>query len=117
MNATITKTPPTNSRACRICAPVSSSPNRIASAQPPAKAPPRHFGANQEAALSDGDDAGQAISRGAGAGEGCVFMKAGPVSPAISMKRPGLSSAKGPKKPASRDIAAFRVSCMSRLAA
>src|ERR1700737_2483983 len=40
MNATMTKTPTANSTACRTCAPVSSRPNRIASAQPPANAAP-----------------------------------------------------------------------------
>src|SRR3954470_15288541 len=40
MKPIITNTPIANSTACRMCAPLSPSPNRIASAQPPAKAAP-----------------------------------------------------------------------------
>ena len=40
MKPTMITTPMPNSTACRMCAPVSESPSRIASAQPPANAAP-----------------------------------------------------------------------------
>ena len=73
MNATMMKTPIANSTACSTCALVSSRPNRIASAQPPANAAPNTSAPIRIAALMTVTTLGQLISREA-VGEGCTFM-------------------------------------------
>src|SRR5476651_919856 len=70
MNAAMMKTPIANSTACRMCAPVSSRPNRIASAQPPANAAPNTSAPIRIAALMTVTTLGQTIWR-ALVGEGC----------------------------------------------
>src|SRR6266436_1657848 len=97
------KTPIANSTACRMCAPASSSPSRIASAQPPANAAPNTSAPIRIAALMTVMTVGQTIWRRL-VGEGCELMGLYPVWAAISPKSAPLSSAKGPKKAPSRDI-------------
>src|SRR3984893_6013790 len=73
MNVTMMKTPVANSTACRMCAPVSSRPNRIASAQPPANAAPNTSAPIRMAALITVTTLGQITWRAA-VGEGCELM-------------------------------------------
>src|SRR5476651_1755807 len=105
MNAAMMKTPIAKNTACRMCAPVSSRPNRIASAQPPANAAPNTSAPIRIAALMTVTTLGQMIWRVL-VGEGCELMGLGPVcgrnlsEKALAIKR------KRPKKAPPRDIAA-----------
>ena len=98
------KTPIANSTACRMCAPVSSRPNRIASAQPPANAAPNTSAPIRIAALMTVTTLGQTIWRarsGRAASSWCWVLFAGRnlSEKAAAIKR------KRPKKAPSRDIA------------
>src|SRR5712672_201724 len=103
MKVAMTKTPSANSTACRICAPVSSSPSRIASAQPPANAAPNTSAPIRMAALMTVMTVGQTIWRRL-VGEGCELMGLYPVwgrnlpEKCFAIKRKRL------KKAPSRDI-------------
>src|SRR5438477_11176185 len=103
MNATITKTPTANSAACRMWAPVSSSPSRIASAQPPANAAPNTSAPIRIAAEMTVTTLGQTISR-VDVEEGCGLMEQ-VLSRGrnLSEKAPSIKR-KRPKNAASRDI-------------
>src|SRR6266704_6746983 len=103
MNATMMKTPIANSTACSTCAPVSSRPNRIASAQPPANAAPNTSAPIRIAALMTVTTVGQMIRR-ALVGEGCELMFLDPVRGRnLSEKAPAIKR-KRPKKAQRRDI-------------
>src|SRR4029078_4192346 len=98
MNATMISTPIANSTAWSTWAEVSSSPNRIASAPPPANAAPNTSAPIRIAAEMTVTTLGQMISllpREAG----CMLMERVLLRVAISPKRPSLSSVKGPKMP------------------
>src|SRR6266481_5137397 len=86
MNVTMMKTPIANSTACRMWAPVSSRPNRIASAQPPANAAPNTSAPIKIAALITVTTLGQTIWR-AKVGEGCELMGLYPVGGAQSLRK------------------------------
>src|SRR6516164_171157 len=93
------KTPIANSTACRMCAPVSSKPSRIASAQPPANAAPNTSAPIRIAALITVTTLGQTIWREL-VGEVCELMgnilfkgrnlyeKGGPIKRKRPQKRP-----------------------------
>src|SRR5882672_4200460 len=103
MKATMMTTPIANSTACRICAPVSSRPNRIASAQPPAKAAPNTSAPIRIAALMTVTTLLQTIWRDA-VGEGCELMAKGPVEGCNLSEKGRAIKRKRPKKAGSRDI-------------
>ena len=76
MKLAITKTPIANSTAWRICASMSFSPNRMASAQPPAKAAPNTYAPIRIAAEITVMTLGQAIWR-VPEEAGCELMSQG----------------------------------------
>src|ERR1700755_1479045 len=103
MKAAMMKTPAANSTACRMCAPVSSSPNRIASAQPPANAAPNTSAPIRIAALRTVTTLGQTIWREA-VGEGCELMGRGPVCGRNLSEKASAIKRKRPKRAPSRGI-------------
>src|SRR5262249_12746336 len=115
-------TPSANRSACRMWAPVSSRPNRIASAQPPANAAPNTSALIRIAALTTVMTLGQTIRRLA-VGEGSELMNVGPFGGRNLSEKCGASKRKGSKNASSRDIAGacffaqIRDSCMSETAA
>src|ERR1700676_3272205 len=103
MNVAMTKTPIANSTACRMCAPVSSRPSRIASAQPPANAAPNTSAPIKIAALMTVMTLGQTIWRRA-VGEGCELMRLCPVAGRNLPEKCSAIKLKRPKKAPSRGI-------------
>src|SRR5260370_25885751 len=103
MNVAMTKKPIANSTACRICARVSSSPSRIASAQPPANAAPNTSAPIRMAALMTVMTGGQTIWRRE-VGEGCELMGPYPVWGRNLPEKCSAIKRKRPKKAPSRDI-------------
>src|SRR5260370_10225670 len=103
MNAIMMKTRIATSTACRMGAPVSSRPNRIASAQPPANAAPNTSAPIRIGALMTVMTLGQMIWR-ALVGEGCELMGLCPVRVRNLSEKCSAIKRKRPKKAPSRDI-------------
>src|SRR5262249_34034876 len=102
---TMTATPIRKSTPCRMCVPVSSSPNRIASAQPPANAAPNTSAPIRMAAEITVTTLVQTIWRVAGGG-GWELIGLDPVEARNLSEKCRSIKHKWPKKAASRDIAA-----------
>src|SRR3984893_697257 len=107
MNAAITRTPSANSRAWGICAPVSSRPSRIASAQPPANAAPNTSAPIRIAALMTVTTLGQTIWRGADGG-GCELIGQDPFVGRNLSEKAGLGKHKRVFQAQKSPIACYR---------
>ena len=103
MNATMIKTPIANSTAWRMCAEVSSSPNRIASAQPPANAAPNTSAPIRIAAEMTVTTLDQMISLLRG-GKGLRGHEKCPVRGRNLSEKASTIKRKRPKNALSRDI-------------